>query len=159
MQTLCAMNHIDYKKTSSNSYEQLFMTLKDLKLGHEDNVEVFRRMVFNVMGRNCDDHSKNFSFLLQEGQSWQLSPAYDVTFAYNPDSKWVSRHLMSLNGKFENFELADFTAVADRFGVGEAKSIISEVGAAIRAWPKLAKEAGVNSSEISRIGGLHVKIK
>lgn len=158
MQTLCAINHIDYKLKLSNSYEQLFIALKELKLGREENVEVFRRMVFNVMGRNCDDHSKNFSFLLKKGHSWQLSPAYDVTFAYNPDGEWVNKHLMSVNGKFEKFELADFVAVADRFGVGEVKSIIGEVGAAIDAWPKLAKEAGVASSEISQIGKLHVKL-
>lgn len=92
-------------------------------------------MVFNVIGRNCDDHTKNFSFLLRQGGSWELAPAYDVTFAHNPHGEWTSQHLMSINGKYKNFTLDDMMTVADRFGVGEAKNVIDEVGGAIKAWP------------------------
>jgi serine/threonine-protein kinase HipA len=156
MQSLCAMNHLDYKKKSTNSYEQLFMTIRQLSLGHAAAVEVFRRMVFNVMGRNCDDHTKNFSFLLRQGSTWELAPAYDVSFAHNPMGEWTNQHLMSVNGKYKDFTIADFLVVADRFGVGEAKQIIDEVRKAIKAWPNFAKNAGVNQKEITSIGKLHL---
>lgn len=94
-------------------------------------------MVFNVMARNCDDHSKNFSFLLRQGSTtWELAPAYDVTFAHNPAGEWTHQHLMSVNGKFKDFTAADLLAEAERFGVGTARRIIEEVRAAILAWPQ-----------------------
>jgi serine/threonine-protein kinase HipA len=159
MQTLCAISHLDYKKKSTNSYEQLFMTIDDLSLERDSKVEAFRRMVFNVMGRNCDDHTKNFSFLLRKGSSWELSPAYDVTFAHNPNGEWTSEHLMSVNGKYKDFTLDDMLAVSDRFGIGEAKTIIDQVRDAIKNWPSFAKKAGVNSTEIDRIKKLHLLLK
>ncbi len=159
VQTLCAINHIDYKKKSTNSYEQLFVTMKQLGLNYEASVEAYRRMVFNVMGRNCDDHSKNFSFLLREGGSWELAPAYDVTFAHNPKGEWTSQHLMSVNGKFRDFAIDDLYEIADRFGIGEAPDIISSVRDAIKAWPSFAKKAGVNSKETSRIKVMHLSLK
>jgi len=108
LQSLCAMDHLDFRKKSANSYEQLFLTMRRLKLGHAAAVEAFRRMALNAMGRNCDDHTKSFSFLLRQGGSWELSPAYDITFAR-----------------------ADFLALADRFGIGEAPRVLAEVRAAI----------------------------
>ncbi len=158
MQSLCAMNHLDYKKKSTNSYEQFFMTIRQLHLDHATTREAFRRMVFNVIARNCDDHTKNFSFLLRQGRSWELAPAYDVTFAHNPNGEWTSQHLMSVNGKFANIVMEDFLAVADRFGIGEAKQIITEIKATIKSWPLFAKKAGVNTQEIKRIGSLHLKL-
>ncbi|NJL24509.1 MAG: type II toxin-antitoxin system HipA family toxin [Calothrix sp. SM1_5_4] len=143
MQTLCAMNHIDYKKKSANSYEQLFLTIRELKLDRSAEVETYRRMVFNIMGRNCDDHTKNVSFLLKQGSSWELAPAYDVTFAHNPKGEWTSQHLMSANGKFKGFTREDLLVVADRFGIGEAPNIIAETKKAIKAWSSFAKKAGV----------------
>lgn len=159
MQSLCAMNHLDYKKKSTNSYEQLFMTIRQLSLGHLASVEAFRRMVFNVMGRNCDDHTKNFSFQLREGSNWELAPAYDVTFAHNPEGEWTSQHLMSVNGKYKAFTIDDLFAVADRFGIGEAKLLINDVRVAIQAWPSFAKKAGVNQEEINRIAKLHLALE
>ncbi len=159
IQTLCALNHLDYKKKSTHSYEQLFMTIHQLSLGHATHVEAFRRMVFNVMARNCDDHTKNFSFLLQQGGHWQFAPAYDVTFAHNPNGEWTSQHLMSANGKFKNFTLNDMLTVADRFGVGEALPVIANIKKIIQAWPIFAKKAGVTQKEINRIGKLHLILK
>ncbi len=159
MQSLCALNHLDYKKKSTNSYEQLFMTIRQLSLGHETEVEAFRRMVFNVMGRNCDDHTKNFSFLLRQGSSWELAPAYDMSFAHNPKGEWTSQHLMSVNGKYKGFVAEDMLAVANRFGIGEADSIIAEIREAFKTWPSFAKKAGVNQKEIDRIGKLHLVLK
>lgn len=158
MQTLCAMSHLDYKKKGTNAYAQLFMTINDLQLGHEAMVEAYRRMVFNVMAKNCDDHTKNFSFRLCKGQPWELAPAYDVTFAHNPTGEWTSQHLMSVNGKFKDFTISDLLAEADRFGIGEARSIINQVRKAVMAWPRLAEKARVSSTEITNIGALHCLI-
>ena len=144
LQTLCAMSHLDYKKKGTNSYEQYFMTLVALGLPYEQKEEAFRRMVFNVMSRNCDDHTKNFSFRLRAGQPWELAPAYDITFAHNPAGEWTHQHLMSINGKFKDFVLADFMAIADRFGVGTAKTVIAEVRQAVELWPSFAEKAGLS---------------
>lgn len=151
LQSLCAMYHLDFKKKSANSYEQLFMTMKQLGLGHSADVEAFRRMALNVMGRNCDDHTKNFSFLLRKGGSWALSPAYDISFAHNPKGAWTKQHLMSVNGRFGDIRREDCLVLADRFGIGEAPSVLKEVRAAIELWPKAARQAGVNASEVKRI--------
>ncbi|MES2614825.1 MAG: type II toxin-antitoxin system HipA family toxin [Bdellovibrionota bacterium] len=156
MQTLCAMSHLDYKKKSTHGYSQLFMTIRELNLGHAAEVEAYRRMVFNVMARNCDDHTKNISFLLRKGGAWELAPAYDVTFAHNPNGEWTNQHLMSVNGKFSNFKLDDLLKVADRFGIGEAVSIIKEVKNAIKEWMNFAETAGVNTREAERIQKLHL---
>lgn len=151
LQSLCAMDHLDFKKKSANSYEQLFMVIRQLRLGHEAEVEAFRRMALNVMGRNCDDHPKNFSFLLPKGGSWRLSPAYDITFAHNPEGAWTNQHLMSVNGKFGAISREDCVALADRFGIGEAPSILRKVREAVEAWPTFATTAGVPPIEIQRI--------
>ncbi|MBY0574113.1 MAG: type II toxin-antitoxin system HipA family toxin [Undibacterium sp.] len=151
MQTLCAMSHMDYKARGVHSYNQLFSTIESLHLPREDLVEAFRRMVFNAMAKNCDDHPKNFSFLLPKGGIWRLSPAYDVTFAHNPDGEWTYQHLMSINGKFTNFTDDDFYDVADRFGVGEIKLILKDVKTAIAQWESFAKTAGVSLSQVDFI--------
>lgn len=151
IQTLCAMNHVDFKKKGANAYAQLFMTIRDLKLDRSAMVEAFRRMVFNVMARNCDDHSKNFSFRLKENSSWELAPAYDVTYAHNPLGEWTHQHLMSVNGKFKDFMIGDLLAEADRFGVGEAKRIIDQVREALREWPVLADKAGITAEVIQQV--------
>lgn len=151
MQSLCAMDHLDFKKKSANSYEQLFMTMRQLKLGHSADVEAYRRMALNVMGRNCDDHTKNFSFLLRKGGSWELSPAYDIAFAHNPQGEWTNQHLMSVNGKFDEITRDDCLILADRFGIGEAPSILDQVRRTVEGWPDFAKKAGVQPSEIKRI--------
>ncbi len=151
LQTLCAMDHLDYKKKGTNAYSQLFMAIRALELPYEDMEEAFRRMVFNVMGRNCDDHTKNFSFRLRQGQRWALSPAYDVTFAHNPQGDWTNQHLMSVNGKFKGFEVADLMVEAERFGVGSAKRVIQEVRSAIADWPAFASAAEVPKPQTQSI--------
>ncbi|MCC6218556.1 MAG: type II toxin-antitoxin system HipA family toxin [Aquabacterium sp.] len=155
MQTLCAMAHVDYKKKGTNAYAQLFHTLGQLALPYEDLEEAFRRMVFNVMARNCDDHTKNFAFLLRQGsQRWELAPAYDVTFAHNPKGEWTHQHLMSVNGKFKGFDVADLLAEADRFGVGTAKRVIEEVRAAVLRWPEFAQQADLPEAQMADIQAL-----
>ena len=155
MQTLCAMAHVDYKKKGTNAYAQLFHTLGQLALPYEDLEEAFRRMVFNVMARNCDDHTKNFAFLLRQGGTrWELAPSYDVTFAHNPKGEWTHQHLMSVNGKFKGFDVADLLAEADRFGVGTAKRVIEEVRAAVLRWPEFAQQADLPEAQMADIQSL-----
>ena len=147
VQTLCAMSHIDYKKKGTNAYSQLFSTISQLGLTYEDLEQAFRRMVFNIMARNCDDHSKNFAFRLRQGHAWELAPAYDVTYAHNPKGEWTHQHLMSVNGKFKQFNHKDLLADADRFGIGSAKRVIAEVRDAIQEWPSFAQRAGLSPKQ------------
>ncbi len=155
MQTLCAMAHLDYKQKGSHDYSQLFQVLTRLQLGYPALEEAFRRMAFNVMAANCDDHPKNVSFLLREGEGWTLAPAYDVTHAHNPDGEWTHQHLMAVNGTFTTISRQDLLTVADRFGIGTAPKVLQRVGDAVAAWPDFATGAGVSSEETARIRGHH----
>lgn len=155
MQALCAMAHLDYKQKGTHDYSQLLLTIDQLKLGHAALEEAFRRIAFNVMAANCDDHSKNFSFLLKEGGQWELAPAYDVTHAYNPEGEWTYQHLMGVNGKFAGVTRADLLALADRFAIGSAPRLLKQVAEAVSAWPDFAREAGVDARVAERIRGHH----
>jgi serine/threonine-protein kinase HipA len=146
LQTLCAMNHLDFRQRGTHAYEQLFMTIDKLGLDDEAMGQTFRRMAFNVMARNCDDHTKNFAFLLKQGHSWKLAPAYDVTHAYKPTGEWTYQHLMSVKGKFQDIVRADLMEVADRFGVRRSQDALADVRAALANWSSFAKDAGMTSS-------------
>lgn len=156
MQTLCAMNHLDYKKKGINSYEQLFITMDKLSLPYEQKEQAYRRMVFNVVGKNCDDHTKNISFRLRKGSTWELAPAYDISFAHNPNGEWTSQHLMSINGRFKDFTRADLLELANRFGIGSAAAVIDQVVSTISMWSEFAAQAGVASDVTRNIEGFHL---
>lgn len=159
MQTLCAMGHVDFKLKGTNSYAQLFTTINALGLPSSTRAEAFRRMAFNVAAKNCDDHTKNFSFILREGTlQWDLSPAYDVTFAHNPKSEWTSQHLMSVNGKFHGIGKSDLLAIADRFVVGSASEILERVDDAVAQWREFADIAGVSKSVTDHIATHHTRV-
>ena len=152
MQTLCALAHLDYRRKGTNAYSQLFMAVRALGLPYEALEEAFRRMVFNVLARNCDDHSKNFSFLLPQGRGWELAPAYDITFAHNPQGEWTHQHLMSVNGRFKDFARDDLLAEAARFGIGSAPRVIDEVRTALARWADFAGAAGLPDDQARHIG-------
>jgi serine/threonine-protein kinase HipA len=151
VQTLCALAHLDYKRKGTNAYSQLFGTMRELDLPYSQREEAFRRMVFNVMARNCDDHTKNFSFRLRRASSWELAPAYDITFAHNPQGEWTNQHLMSINGRFKDFTQQDLLAEANRFGIGTAAQVIEQVRAAIKRWQAFAQQAGVPTQQAQHI--------
>lgn len=151
VQTLCAMDHLDYKQRATHAYAQLFMVIVRLKLGDEAVSQAFRRMAFNVMAKNCDDHTKNFAFRLKQGESWELAPAYDVTHAYNPHGEWTYQHLMSVNGKFSGITRADLRVEAERFGVRRAQDVLNDVRAALDSWQKFAIEADLDTSASNAI--------
>ena len=146
VQTLCAMDHLDFKQRATHAYAQLFMIITQLKLGDAALDQSFRRMAFNVMAKNCDDHTKNITFRLKQGGEWELAPAYDVTHAYNPQGEWTYQHLMSVNGKFQDIARDDFIVEADRFGVGRPNNILDAVRAAVENWHHFAEQAGLNQS-------------
>lgn len=157
MMSLCAMSQMDYKQLATHDYAQVFLTINQLGLGEEALEEAFRRMVFNVLTVNCDDHSKNVSFLLKEGGKWELSPAYDLTFSYNPGSQWVSQHLMAVNGKFAGAGYDDFLALADRFAIGRAQKIIKQVEDAVAAWSAFAAEASLPQNVVEGLAAIFRK--
>lgn len=144
-QTLCAMAQLDFRQIGAHDYAQLFVQIDQLALGADDRAEAFRRMVFNVAAANCDDHTKNFSFMLPHNGRWQLSPAYDITHAHAPSSKWTRQHLMAINGRTTGITRADVREVGDRFAVPGASAIIDQVLGIVAEWPTFAAEAGVPS--------------
>jgi len=146
IQTFCAIKHFDFNHVTSFSYEQLFQTMRELKLSYPDAEQMFRRMVFNVIGRNCDDHTKNFSFRMKEGQRWELAPAYDVCHAYRPDSEWVSQHALSVNGKRKNIQKSDLLEIGKSIKCKNADQIIQDINHEISRWKIYADEVGVKSS-------------
>ncbi|WP_439134469.1 type II toxin-antitoxin system HipA family toxin [Pseudomaricurvus sp.] len=146
--SLCAMDHADYKRPGTYSYEEMLTLARRLKLPREDAVEIFRRMVFNVVARNHDDHSKNFGFILASPQaSWRLAPAFDIAYSYKADSPWVNSHQLSLNGKRDGFEHDDLRAIASLIGNfrQQAKQIIAQVTEVVSQWPSYAEKAEVFS--------------
>ena len=155
MQSLNAIARMNYNKIETHYYEQLFSVMRRMLLPHKDTEQQFRRMVFNVVAKNCDDHTKNVSFLMDKTGKWSLSPAYDLTYAYDPASYWNPRHLMGINGKFENFTLKDFEKIGRETGVKNCKSILEQVCYIVSRWPVYAKSAGVNKFLYKKIGDVH----
>jgi len=143
VQTFCAMKHFDYNLVNSFSYEQLFQCMRELKLTYADAEQMFRRMVFNVIARNCDDHTKNFSFLLRQEGKWKLSPAYDLCHAYRPNSEWVSQHALSINGKRKEITKADLLVIGESIRCKKASEIVDEINDTVNQWKKFADEANV----------------
>jgi serine/threonine-protein kinase HipA len=158
LQTLCGLAHLDYRQKAAHDVSQLLLTIDRLRLGYAALEEAFRRIAFNVMAANCDDHTKNVSFLLREGGAWELAPAYDVTYAYNPKGEWTYQHLMSVNGKFAAISRHDLMVVADRFGVGTAPQVLRQVGEAVASWPDFAARAKVSGPEVTRIREHHQQL-
>lgn len=155
VQTLCGLAHLDYRQKATHDVSQFLLAIDRLGLGYAAREEALRRVAFNVMSANCDDHTKNVSFLLREGGAWELAPAYDVTYAYNPEGEWTYQHLMSVNGKFADISRADVMVVADRFGVGTAPRVLQEVSEAVSSWPDFAGQAEVSPSEVTRVREHH----
>jgi serine/threonine-protein kinase HipA len=157
MQTLCGLAHFDYNQPRAYSYEQAFQVMREMKLSYADREELYRRMVFNVISRNQDDHTKNISFLMFPDGKWQLSPAYDITYAYNPDNFWLKAHQMSVNGKRENIQLNDLLAVAKNVNIKKPLVIIRKCNEIISNWKNYAQKAGVDTIQIAQIENQLIK--
>ena len=150
VQTLCALAQLDYNMARTHSYSSYFLTADALGLGPDERQEIFRRVVFNVMGVNRDDHTKNFSFLLPEHGQWQLAPAYDVTHAYW-DAEWAQQHQMSVNGHFTDISLDDLREMGDLHEVPDIERVLRGVVEATGDWPDYAGEAGVDTGTAAAI--------
>ena len=151
MQTLCGMAHYDFRLKNGYSYEQAFNVMRRLRLSYSQAQEMFRRIVFNVVVRNQDDHTKNISFLMDPSGQWRLSPAYDMGFAYNPKGAWTATHQMSINGKFDNITREDLLSLAKANNIKNASEIIDQVCETAAGWPELAKNCGVPQKMIDGI--------
>ena len=156
MQSLCALGHHDFNVPGATSYEQAFLMCHELDLGMADKEQLFLRMVFNVLAYNRDDHTKQIAFLMNKTGQWRLSPAYDVTYAYNPNGEFTSMHQMSVNRKRENITDDDFLAVAQRQGLNmaSAKRLIANTKSAIAKWYSFAETAQVDERKTQLIGNL-----
>lgn len=146
MQSLCGLAHFDFNQAGAYAYEQALLTIRRLNLPMPAVEEQFRRMVFNIVARNQDDHAKNIAFLMDKQGRWSLAPAFDVTYSCNPTGSWTASHQMTLNGKRDGFTLEDFRACAKNalMKQGRAKTIVAEVQAAVRRWPAFAAQAHVD---------------
>lgn len=151
LQSLCAIDHLDFRYSDTHSYSQYLNVISKLGMGPDDLAEAFRRMVFNVVAMNRDDHTKNFAFLLPNDGLWSLSPAFDLTHAFNPNGRWTKRHQLSVNGKFEDIRILDFETIGDSYGIPNYKSIISGVLAVVSDWQRYADNAGVLPSTRDQI--------
>lgn len=151
MQTLCGISHYDYRLLRGYSYEQAFNVMRGLRLSYREAQEMFRRVVFNVVIRNQDDHTKNISFLMDKTGKWRLSPAYDMGYAYNPNGAWTSAHQMSVNGKFDNISRIDLLELAARNNIRSASEIIDEICDVCAGWELIAKECDVPKAMIDSI--------
>jgi len=155
LQTLCAIAHFDYNDPNSYSYEQAFQVMRQIRLPYPNAEELYRRMVFNVIARNLDDHTKNISFLMDNTGEWKLSPAYDVTYAYNPESRWTRRHQLSINGKRDEISKEDLLKVGKEMNIKKAKDIIDNVKDVISNWNIYAKDCNIPKSQIDSIASNH----
>lgn len=151
LQTLCAIAHFDYNDPAAYSYEQAFQVMRQLKLPYRDAEEQFRRLCFNVIARNQDDHTKNISFLMDKNGEWVLSPAYDVTYAYDPANKWMKDHQMSINGKRKDIERSDLIALAKQMNIKKPDGIIDKIVSKVMNWSKYADRAKVSAKQVKAI--------
>jgi serine/threonine-protein kinase HipA len=157
MQTVAALEQVSYNEPGTYSYEQALLLIRRLGLSTPVVEQQFRRMVFNVVARNQDDHVKNIAFLMDRHGAWSLAPAYDVIWAWKPGNLWLERHQMSLNGKRDGFTVADLRAVAKLAGLkrGRAEAILAEVSAAVAGWREIAEEVKVEERMAEQIARSH----
>ena len=151
MTTLCGIQHYDFNDIGLYSYEQLFETMRELGLDYPQAEQMYRRMIFNVVARNCDDHTKNFAFLMDKKGKWSLSPGYDICHAYRPDSSWVSQQCLTVNGKRKDINREDLQEVGSRMNIRKADDIINEVLDKLKQWEFYAKKASVETNMITSI--------
>jgi serine/threonine-protein kinase HipA len=157
MQTVGALEHASYNEPGAYSYEQLMLLIRRLGLGASVVEQQFRRMIFNVVARNQDDHVKNVAFLMDREGAWSLAPAYDVIWAWKPGNPWLDSHQMSINGKRDRFTVADLRAIAAVAGLprGRAQALLADVAEVVAGWPGIAEEVGVDERLSEQIARSH----
>ncbi len=149
--SLCALAHLDFNLAGTHSYDQYLQTVDVLGLGPDARQQAYRRMVFNVWAVNHDDHTKNFAFVRERHGAWRLAPAFDLTHAYRPESRWTSRHQMAVNGRFSEITREDLLAVGERNEVPGYRDVLGEVGAGVGSWRDFAAAAELDDDTTDRI--------
>ena len=144
MQTLAGLAHLD--RDTRHSYEEVFTVLRKMGMSQADIIQLYRRMVFNIVARNHDDHTKNFSFLMSQDGKWHFAPAYDLCYSYKPGGKWTSKHQLSLNSKQEDYNRKDLLIVAQQEGIRNASEEIERITDVVSNWSEYAKDCGVKES-------------
>ncbi|MFC2175386.1 type II toxin-antitoxin system HipA family toxin [Bacteroidota bacterium] len=145
IQSLCGLQHYDFNDMYGYSYEQVFQTMRLLRLTYPEAEQMFRRMVFNVLATNYDDHTKNFSFILKKNEKWRLAPAYDLCFSFDPTNHWVNKQTLSVNGKRLKISKADLMTIAKDNNIKKGAKIIDEINSTIKLWDKYAEQAQLRS--------------
>lgn len=156
VQSLCAIAHFDFSLISAYSYEQAFATMRQMRLSYQAADQLYRRMVFNVLARNCDDHTKNIAFTMTKKGEWSLAPAFDLTHSFNPEGLWTSRHNLSINGKREKITKDDLLSVGKEMNIRNSLTIIELVSQIVNNWKKYALETGVDHKQIQQISQTHL---
>jgi serine/threonine-protein kinase HipA len=157
MQSLGALAHFDFNQPATSAYEQVLQMMKRLGLSQQALDQQVLRALFNVVARNQDDHVKNIAFLMDRSGEWRLSPAFDVTYAYDPMGAWTSQHQMSINGKRDQFTLGDLMALAGIGGIKKrrAAELLTQVIETVKGWPEFAAQAGVSEEQTRQIQAVH----
>jgi serine/threonine-protein kinase HipA len=155
IQTLCGMQHFDYNDMFGYSYEQVFQTMRALRLKYPEAEQMFRRMVFNVIATNYDDHTKNFAFRLKKDGKWELAPAYDVCYSYDPTNVWVSQQSLSVNNKRQGITKEDFMHIARANSIKKGDAIIEEINHVVKNWSDFASKAKVKNDLCKEIQKNH----
>ena len=151
IQSLCGIQHYDFNDMYGYSYEQLFQTMRILRLTYPEAEQMFRRMVFNVLATNYDDHTKNFSFILKKDGEWRLAPAYDLCFSFDPTNHWVNKQTLSVNGKRLDITKEDLLTIAKDNNLKKGKTILEEINAVVKNWKTYSQQAGVRQDLMERI--------
>jgi serine/threonine-protein kinase HipA len=155
LQSLCGLAHYDFNLPGAYGYEQVFGVMRRLRLSKAEAAEQYRRMVFNIVARNLDDHTKNIAFLMGPDGTWRLSPAFDVIYAHNPAGRWTNQHQLSLNGKRDGFTRQDLLDAGDAISLPRPADIIDEVSAAVARWAEFAQQAGIDPQASAGIARSH----
>ena len=156
MQSLGALAHISYQEPGVCGYELAAMYMKEIGLSYKEIEQFYRRMVFNCLAVNQDDHVKNISFIMDRSGKWMLSPAYDITFSYNPSNKWLRAHQMNINGKTTKIELFDLLEAGAKMGIKErrCKDIINEIGIKVSGFKSFAEQVGIKEKTYNYINSV-----
>ena len=156
MQTLAALCHFDYNYPNICSYEEYALRARQLGITKKETEQIYKRMVYNVIGVNCDDHVKNFSFMMNKAGKWSITPAYDLTYSYNPQNRWISQHQMSVNGKSSDITDEDMMETGKKMGLSSVfcRDAIGKTRSVINNWMHYAEKSGLSEERANEVNEL-----
>ena len=156
LHSLCGLAHLDFNTPYVHGYEQYLRAILQMNLGARAVEQAWLRCAFNVAAVNCDDHTKNLAFLMDETGVWRLAPAFDMCFAHNPAvDRWTRKHQMLVNGKAWDITGQDLIDLGAEFGINQPRILLERITDVIARWPHFAKKTGVAHAKVKYIGSLH----